>query len=55
VGEAKRKPKGRRDLGAEDMPEERVELLDPALEGTAKRIGSRRSYKLATAAAVQCA
>ena len=43
----KSKPKGRRDLGAEDMPEERVELLDPALEGTAERIGFEESYKLA--------
>ncbi len=31
------KPTGRRDLGAEDIPEERVEILDPALEGRCAR------------------
>ena len=40
------KPPGRRDLAAEDMPEERVEITDPALEGSAERIGFEVSYKL---------
>jgi transposase len=40
------KPLGRRDLAAEDLPEERVEITDPALEGTAERIGFEVSYKL---------
>ena len=35
----KEKPSGRRDLKTLDMPEERVEILDPALEGKAERIG----------------
>jgi transposase len=34
-----KKPTGRRDLRALDMPEERVEILDPALEGKVERIG----------------
>ncbi len=40
------KPKGRRDLGASDMPEERVEILDPTLEGQAERIGFEESSRL---------
>jgi transposase len=41
------KPKGRRDLCDDvTMPVERVELTDPALEGTAERIGFEESYKL---------
>jgi transposase len=40
------KPKGRRDLGASEMPEERVEIVDPALEGKAERIGFEESYRL---------
>ncbi|MFO0740241.1 MAG: IS66 family transposase [Labilithrix sp.] len=40
---------GRRDLRDEDLPEERIEIPDPALEGKAKRIGfeesCRRSYR----------
>lgn len=40
------KPKGRRDLGAEEMPEERVELLNPALEGVVERIGFEESFTL---------
>lgn len=36
---ARSKPKGRRDLRDLDIPEERVEILDPALEGVAERIG----------------
>jgi transposase len=40
------KPTGRRNLAEEDMPEERVEILDPALEGIAERIDFEVSYKL---------
>ena len=43
---ARSKPKGRRDLFAIAMPEERVELLDPELEGKAERIGFEESAKL---------
>ena len=42
----KKKPKGRRDLRALDIPEERVEILNPALEGTAERIGFEDSFLL---------
>jgi transposase len=40
------KPTGRRNLGDEDLPEERVEILNPALEGTVERIGFEESFKL---------
>jgi transposase len=40
------KPTGRRNLADEDLPEERVEILDPALEGEAERIGFEESFKL---------
>jgi transposase len=40
------KPKGRRRLSELDVPEERIELTDPALEGTAARVGTEDSYKL---------
>jgi transposase len=40
------KPTGRRDLTSEDMPEERLEILDPVLEATAKRIGFEESSRL---------
>lgn len=43
----KGKPKGRRNLAAIPMSEERVEILDPALEGKAERIGFEESYRLA--------
>lgn len=39
------KPKGRRDLRAESMPEERIEIADPALEGKAERIGFEESCR----------
>jgi transposase len=39
------KPKGRRNLGDLDIPEERVEILDPVLEGVAERIGFEESYQ----------
>ena len=40
------KPTGRRDLGSEEMPEERIEIFDPALEGKAERIGFEESFRL---------
>ena len=40
------KPTGRRNLADEDLPEERVEILDPVLEGAAERIGFEESFKL---------
>jgi hypothetical protein len=40
------KSKGRRRLSELDVPEERIELTDPALEGTAARVGTEDSYKL---------
>jgi transposase len=40
------KPTGRRNLAAQDMPEERVEILDPVLEGQAERIGFEQSFKV---------
>jgi transposase len=40
------KPKGRRNLALLDIPEQRIELTDPELEGKAKRIGWEVSYKL---------
>jgi transposase len=43
----KGKSTGRRDLSKLDIPEERVELCDPELEGKAARIGFEESYKLA--------
>ncbi len=41
------KPTGRRNLAAEDMPEERVEIFDPALEGIAERIDFEESFQAA--------
>ena len=41
------KPKGRRRLVDLDIPEERVEILDPALEGVVERIGFEESYHAA--------
>ena len=43
---AKAKPKGRRDLRVLDLPEERIEILDPELEGKAKRIDFEESCRL---------
>jgi transposase len=40
------KPTGRRNLADEDMPEERVEILNPALEGKFERIGFEESFKV---------
>jgi transposase len=39
----KKKSTGRRDIRKLDIPEERVEILDPALEGKAERIGFEES------------
>jgi len=43
----RKKPTGRRDLKAIDLPEERIELLDPALEGQVERIGFEESCRVA--------
>lgn len=43
----KRKPTGRRDLREADLPEERIELTAPLLEGSAPRIGWEESCQLA--------
>jgi transposase len=40
------KPKGRRNLSDSAIPEERVEILDPTLEGKVERIGFEESYRL---------
>jgi transposase len=45
-GKRKAGGKGRRKLDDLDLPQERVELTDPALEGTAPRIGTEDSFKL---------
>jgi transposase len=45
-GGGKRKPTGRRDLREADLPEERIELTDPILEGTVERIGWEESCQL---------
>jgi transposase len=37
------RPRGRRNLADMDIPEERVEILDPTLEGVAERIGFEES------------
>jgi transposase len=42
----KAKPKGRRDLLARGLPQVPLEILDPELEKTAKRIGFERSLHL---------
>jgi transposase len=42
----KRKPTGRRDLRDAALPEERIELTDPVLEGTAERTGWEESARL---------
>src|SRR5580704_11880518 len=41
---ARPKPKGRRKLEELDLPEERVVIEDPCLEGVAERIGFEESY-----------
>jgi transposase len=42
----KKKPKGRRNLSQANLPERRVEILDPDLEGKAERIGFEESFRL---------
>lgn len=42
----KRKPRGRRDLRLLDLPEERLEIPDPLLDGKAARIGTEDSVEL---------
>jgi transposase len=42
----KKKPKGRRDLSKTDLPERRIEILDPDLEGKVERIGFEESSRL---------
>lgn len=46
TGKQKRRPSGRRDLKTMDLPEERIEIPDPALEGLAPRIGTEDSCRL---------
>ena len=41
---ARPRPKGRRNLAELDLPEERVVIEDPALEGVAERIGFEETY-----------
>jgi transposase len=45
-GQGTRTPKGRRDLRAADLPEERIELTTPALEGDAEPIGWEESCRV---------
>jgi len=40
------KPTGRRNLAVEDLPEERIELLDPEREGTSERLFFEESSRL---------
>jgi transposase len=41
----KQTPTGRRDLSEEDLPETRIELTDPLLEGKAERLRFEESYR----------
>ncbi|MDQ3369781.1 MAG: hypothetical protein M3680_30550 [Myxococcota bacterium] len=41
IRKGKKRPTGRRKRSDLALPEECIELVDPALEGTAQRIGSR--------------
>jgi transposase len=45
-GKAKHRPTGRRNLRELDLPEERVVITDPALEGSVPRMGTEDSCKL---------
>ncbi len=40
------KPTGRRNLAVEDLPEDRIELLDPEREGTSERLFFEESFRL---------
>jgi hypothetical protein len=42
----KRRPTGRRDLHEEDLPEERIEMPDPTLEGKVERNGFEESVRV---------
>jgi transposase len=44
---SRKKPSGRRNLSSVPMDEERIEVLDPALEGVAERIGFEESCRMA--------
>lgn len=46
-GSKSKKPTGRRDVREAPIPEERLEVSDPALEGKARRVGFEESCKLA--------
>jgi transposase len=45
-GGTRRRPTGRRDLREEDLPVERVELIDPDLDGKVERIGWEEASQL---------
>jgi transposase len=45
-GKHKHRPTGRRNLRTLDLPEERIEIPDPALEGSVPRMGTEDSCKL---------
>src|SRR5208337_4303936 len=45
AAKARPKPTGRRNLGEQDLPEERVEIFDPAFEGQVP-IGFEESFKV---------
>jgi transposase len=45
-GKTRKRPTGRRKLADLDVPEERIELTDPALEGSSPRIGTEDSYRM---------
>ena len=45
-GKPRPKPTGRRDLSATSLPEVRVEIMDPALEGQVERIGFEETSRL---------
>jgi transposase len=45
-GKRKTRGKGRRRLADLDVPEERIEVVDPAFEGSSPRVGTEDSYKL---------
>ena len=45
-GKRKSRPTGRRQLRELALPEERIEITDPALEGTVPRVGTEDSCKL---------
>lgn len=45
-GKDRKKKRGRRDLRLMDLPEERIEIPDPLLEGKATRIGTEESCEL---------